>query len=127
MLNSKITPIQCRDTALAFAFIALLVWFFTENIWWIYGCMGLVLLAMIWPSAMTYPAKIWFGFSHVLGTFMSKVLLSVIYMLILMPVSLVRRILSKDTMQKKAYNDGKNSAFIVREHTFTNDDITHPY
>ncbi len=127
MLPEKISPIQCRDTALAFAFIALLVWFFTENISWIYGCMGLVLLAMIWPSAMTYPAKLWFGFSHVLGTFMSKVLLSIIYMLILMPVSLVRRLLAKDSMRIRSYKDSQESAFVVREHTFSKDDITYPY
>ncbi len=127
MLQQKITPLQCRDTALAFAFIALLVWFFTENVYWVYGCMGLVLFAMIWPTGMTYPAKAWFGFSHILGTFMSKVLLSIIYGCILMPVSLVRRMLSKDTMRMRSYKNGEGSAFVVREHNFTKDDITHPY
>ncbi len=127
MLKSKITPIQCRDTALAFAFLSLLIWFFVRETYLVYTCMGIVLLAMIWPSSMVWPARVWFGFSHIIGTFMSKVLLSIIYGLILMPVSLVRRIMGKDSMQRKAYKAAQGSAFVVREHTYNKDDLTHPY
>ncbi len=127
MLKSKITPIQCRDTALAFAFLSLLIWFFVRETYLVYTCMGIVLLAMIWPSSMVWPARFWFGFSHIIGTVMSKVLLSIIYGLILMPVSLVRRIMGKDSMQRKAYRATQGSAFVVREHTYSKDDLTHPY
>ncbi len=127
MSQQKITPVQCRDTALAFAFIALLVWFFTENVYWVYGCMGLVLFAMIWPTGMTYPAKLWFGFSHVLGTFMSKVLLSIIYTALVLPVATVRRMLAKDSMRLRSYKNNNESAFVVREHAFSKEDLTHPY
>lgn len=130
ILSAKITPLQCRDTTLALAFVALIVWFFTHNICWVYGCMALLLFGMIWPSGMTWPAKLWFGLSHVLGSVMSRVLLSLIYLLILMPVALVRRIMGKDTMRLRLFKagaDSKDSAFVQRDHTFTKDDLTHPY
>ncbi len=127
VLQSKITPIQCRDTALAFAFLSLLIWFFVRETFLVYTCMGIVLLAMIWPSSMIWPARLWFGFSHIIGTFMSKVLLSIIYGLIVMPVAMVRRLLGKDSMHRKAYKSDQGSAFVVREHTFTKDDMEHPY
>lgn len=130
ILSTKITPIQCRDTTLALAFVTLIVWFFTRNVCWVYGCMALVLFGMIWPSGMTWPARLWFGFSHVLGSVMSRVLLSLIYFCILFPVAMVRRIMGKDVMglrRFKASPDGKESAFVQRDHTFTKDDLTHPY
>lgn len=127
ILTQKITPIQCRDTALALTFLTLLVWLFTHNVYWIYGGMALLLLSMIWPSAMTWPARLWFGLSHLLGTFMSKVLLSIIYLVILLPVALVRRMVGKDSMRVRQWKAGQGSAFVQREHAFTKDDLSHPY
>ncbi len=127
MLQQKITAIQCRDTALAFAFLTLLIWFFTEHVYWVYGTMGIVLFAMVWPKGMTWPARFWFGLSHVLGAFMSKVLLSLIYALILMPVALARRLAKKDAMGLRHYKAGTGSAFVEREHTFTKEDLQNPY
>ncbi len=131
MFKEKMTLIQCRDTALAFAFLALLIWFFTEEVNFIYATMFILLWAMVWPSSWQWPARLWFGLSHVLGFFMSKVLLSLIYFLILMPVAMVRRMLGKDSMGLSKWQDHdaeqKTSAFVVREHKFTKKDLENPY
>ncbi len=127
MFLNKITPIQCRDTALAFAFLALLIWFFVGENYIIYICAAILLFAMIWPKGMTWPARIWFGFSHLIGGFMSKVLLSIIYGLIVLPISLIRQMLGKDSMNIKSYKASSHSAFVVREHTFSKDDLINPY
>ncbi len=131
MFKQNITPIQCRDTALAFAFLSLLIWIFTKEVNFIYATMFIVLWAMIWPSSWKLPARLWFGFSHVLGFFMSKVLLSIIYILILMPVAIVRHMLGKDSLGLKKFTGTaeakKTSAFVVREHTFTKEDLENPY
>ncbi len=131
MFKEKITPIQCRDTALAFAFLSLLIWFFTDEINFIYATMFIVLWAMVWPTSWQWPARLWFGFSHVLGSVMSKVLLSIIYFAILMPVAMVRRILGKDSMRLRAWaerdSEAQKSAFVVREHKYTKKDLENPY
>lgn len=127
MLSAKITPLQCRDTALALTFLALLIWFFTKDPRFAYAGMGITLLAMIWPSSMIWPARLWFGFSHVLGSVMSRVLLSIIYVLLLLPMGLVRRCMGKDALRLRWWKDGKESAFVAREHAFSKDDLTHPY
>ncbi len=127
MFQQEITPLQCRDTALAFAFLALIVWFFTQNVYFIYGCMALLLWAMVWPSSFKWPAKLWFGFSHVLGFFMSKLLLSIIYIVILMPVAMVRHMMGKDAMRLRQWKAGEGSAFVVREHTYSKEDLQQPY
>ncbi len=132
MLKEKMSLIQCRDTALAFAFLGLLIWFFTDEINFVYATMFILLWVMVWPSSWQWPARFWFGFSHVLGFFMSKVLLSLIYFIILMPVAIVRRFMGKDSMRLKTWSNPnaenvKQSAFVVREHKFTPKDLEHPY
>ncbi len=131
MLKEKMSLIQCRDTALAFAFLGLLIWFFTEQVDFVYASMFILLWAMVWPSSWQWPARLWFGLSHVLGFFMSKVLLSLIYIVILMPVAIVRHMLGKDRMGLKTWiangAEAQKSAFVVREHTYTKKDLENPY
>jgi hypothetical protein len=116
-----------RDTALALAFLFLLVWFFTDQTFWVHAAMGLLVLAMVFPGAMALPAKAWFGFSRVLGNVMSRVILTGIFFLIVCPVALVRRAAGKDALGLKKWKRDGQSAFFVREHVFTEQDLRNPY
>mgnify|MGYP003587628229 CR=1 FL=1 len=127
MLFTKSTPIQCRDTALALIFLLLLIWFFTGSPYLIYAAMGLLLLAMIAPAALDWPARLWFGLSHILGQAMSRVLLGAIYLIFLMPVALVRRMLGKDAMRFKLWRRGTGSGFVERDHLFRKEDLQNPF
>lgn len=124
---SRISPIQCRDTALALIFLALLLWLCTGRAYWTYTAAGVALFAMLWPSGMVWPARLWFGLAHVLGAVMSRVLLTCIYGAILLPVALVRRCLGKDALRLRAWKNGTASAFLVREHVFSDKDLQNPY
>ena len=134
-LSQRITPLQCRDTALALVFLCLLVWFFTKNDYWIWGGTGLCLLAMVWPASMTWPARCWFGLALALGAVMSRVLLTVIYVCLVLPVALLRRLLGKDAMRLRSYRPQQRreaagdaaSAFVVREHQYSAEDLRAPY
>ena len=135
VLPQRITPLQCRDTALALVFLCLLVWFFTKNDYWIWGGAGLCLLVMVWPASMTWPAKLWFGLALALGAVMSRVLLTVIYVCLVLPVALLRRLLGKDAMRLRQYRPQERreaagdaaSAFVVREHQYGAEDLRAPY
>lgn len=126
ILTAKITPTQCRDTALALAFLAMLIWYFTREAAYAYATMGILLLSMLWPKAMTWPARLWFGLAHALGAVMSRLLLCVIYISIVLPVALLRRAIGKDSMRLRAWR-GQGTAFVAREHTFVKDDMANPY
>lgn len=124
--TAKITPTQCRDTALALAFLAMLIWYFTREAAFAYTTMAVLLLAMLWPSSMIWPARLWYGLAHALGAVMSRILLSVIYLTIVLPVALLRRLIGKDSMRLRAWR-GKGTAFVTRGHTFVKDDLANPY
>jgi hypothetical protein len=128
------TKEQCKDTGLAMVLILLIV------AWIIYGKDGRItskhlviaaiaihVLNMIAPRLYHWPAVVWFGFSHLLGTVMSKVILTIVFVLVVTPVAVIRRMMGKDALQLKAFKAGPASVMVERNHTFTAADISKPY
>ncbi|MDR2669726.1 MAG: SxtJ family membrane protein [Desulfovibrio sp.] len=123
MHNKDIGPVQQRDTALALIFLLLLIWFFTGEVLLLHVLMGFTLFAMLFPKLLTVPARLWFGLAYYLSQVSSKIIFGLIYVVLVLPVGLVRRMLGKDSLRLKAYGKGNGSAFIVREHRYTAQDM----
>lgn len=126
-MAKKSTPLECRDTALALAFLLLLIWFFSGRAWFAYLAMATLLFAMIWPKGMTPIAKLWFGLSHALGEVVNKVVLGAAYILVLLPMALVRKMMGKDSMGLGRWKDGSKSAFVTRDHLYVKDDLDNAF
>ena len=112
---------------MAMVLILLLVAYFWE-IPSLLGWAILVLLTvMIWPPVFGPLARLWFGLSHVMGTVMSKVLLTVVFVVITMPIGVLRRIMGYDSMKRKIWKKGTDSVLIERDHLFIAGDLEKPY
>jgi hypothetical protein len=122
-----ISPVQCRDTCLALTFLLLLIWLFTKDAWLVYAAMLLLLVGMVVPLAMKPLARAWFGLSYLLGQVMSRVLLGVVYLLLVLPVGLIRRLLGKDSLRLALWKQNDASCFVERRHVFSADDLKTPY
>ena len=118
---------QARDTGMALTLVALIVFFVTREIRYVTIATAILLLDMIWPSFFKPLAKLWFGLSHILGTVMSKVILTLAFFLVLTPMGLLRSILGKDPMRVRQFKQGTDSVFRVRDHTFTAADVEQPF
>ena len=126
-IPESISAGQAKDTGMAMVLICLLVAFFGQKQQLYVIAILLLLVNMIWPGIYKPVAKIWLGLSHLLGTVVSKVVLSVIFFGMVMPVGLARRISGKDSLQIKKWKKGRDSVLRTREHEFTSEDISHPY
>jgi hypothetical protein len=118
---------QAKDTGMALVLICLIVFLITHEKRYVTIGLGLLLLDMIAPALFKPAAKLWFGLSHVLGTVMSKVILSLIFFLVLTPMGLFRTILGKDSMRIRQFKKDDASVFRVRDHKFVAADIEQPY
>ena len=123
----NITPLQCRDTCLALSFLLLLIWFFAQKAYLIYATMLLLLIGMAIPIFMKPLAWAWFSLSHLIGQVMSRVLLGIVYLLLVLPMGLARRLLGKDSMRLTLWKQGGTSCFIERAHVFNAEDLKHPF
>jgi len=127
ILKKEITRTQAKDTAMAMVLILLLLGYFLENILYYKTAIPVLLLAMIIPNIFKPIAVIWLGLSHVLGTFVSKIILSVVFFLLVTPVGLLRRLLGYDSLQLKKFKKGTESVLTVRNASFSPKEIEQPF
>ena len=123
----SVTTDQAKDSGMAMVLICLLIAFFGGKQFFYGVGMLILLINMIAPNIFKPAARIWLGFSHLLGSVMSRIILSIVFVALVFPVGLARRIMGKDSMQLKKWKKDRESVFKIREHEFTADDIKHPY
>ena len=82
---------------------------------------------MIYPKFYYYFAILWLGLSLLIGTFVSKAILTIVYFVIVFPVAMVRRVMGKDTLKLKQFKKSNSSVMHVRNHKFSDNDIEHPF
>ncbi len=122
----KMTDKQCNDAGLALVFIALLA-ALSGVAWALPTAAGLTLLLMISPRPFALWARAWFGLSHVLGTVVSKILLSVVFFAVVLPIGALRRAMGKDSMRLAQWKKGEGSVFRLREGKVGPGDLEHMF
>lgn len=122
-----ITTDQAKDSGMAAALICLLIALFTEGMLFYSLAILALLVNMVGPRIFVPWAKLWMIFSHLIGSVMSRVILSLIYAVMVIPVGFFRNIIGKDPMQLKKWKQNRDSVFRIRDHEFTADDFRHPY
>ena len=120
---------KSRDAGLALVLILLLAAWIWAGIHHplIAAAAAGVLICMTVPRVFTPFAVLWFGLSGILGAVVSRVLLTVVYVLVVVPVGLARRLAGADPMQLKRWRQADGSVFVERNHLYTREDIEHPY
>ena len=118
---------QAKDTGMAMVLICLLLGLFSNNILFFKLAIFLLILDMVVPNSF-YPLSIvWFGFSRILGSVVSKVILSIVFVFLVTPVGLIRRVLGKDSLRLKDWKKSSNSVLKIRDHLFVPVDLGKPY
>ena len=79
------------------------------------------------PQLYRPVAVLWLGLSHLLGTVVSKILLTLVFFTVVTPIGLARKLLGIDSLKLKDFKSGENSVMLIRNHTFTGEDIEKPY
>jgi len=124
---TNISDKQASDTGMAMVLILLLVGYFTDNVIFYKIAIPVLVLNMIWPMLFYPVAVIWLGFSHLLGGVMSKILLTVVFAVVVVPIGLLRQLMGKDSMRLKSWKNGTGSVMQVRNKIFQPEDLNHPY
>jgi hypothetical protein len=125
--TKEMTKDQSRDTGMAMVLLLLLVYLRTRRDGFLWCALILHVLDMIVPRLYAPLAVVWLGFSHVLGTVMSKILLSILFFGVITPIGILRRLSGKDSLKLRSFKASKDSALVVRNHVFEGQDIEKPY
>ena len=118
---------QAKDAGLALVLILLMVFHIVRQEIYLLSAIVVLVLVMAWPAIFRPWAKVWFGLSHLLGTVVSKVLLTVVFLVIATPVGVLMRLTGKDSMQLALWKQNRDSVFVKRDHLFTAEDVEKPF
>jgi len=127
IIPSRVTAKECTDTGMAMVLICLIGAWGSGERGWLLGAIAALVVNMVWPTIYTLVAKVWLGFSHLLGTFMSKVILSIVFFVVLTPIALLRRVFGHDPMALRKWKKGTGTVFETRDHTYTAKEIELPF
>lgn len=126
-MNLEMNHVKDRDAGLALSFLLLIIWLVMRSPGLVYAAMCVLLLTMIWPPFMRPFAWLWFGLSIVLGKVVSTILISLIWLIFVVPVGTIRRLSGKDPLILGSWRKNQESCFVTRNHTYTAEDLKHPY
>ena len=118
---------QASDSGMALVLIFLLLGLFTKNIIFYEIAIPVLVLNMISPMFYYYFAIFWFGITGLLGMFVSTVLLTLIYVIMVVPVSLLRKLAGKDTLGLREFKKKTDSVMKVRNYMFSPSDFEKPF
>ena len=69
--------------------------------WTIYAGLPLIILGIINPISLSLPYKVWMKIGHILGWINSRIILSIVYLFVLVPIAFFMRVRGYDPLQKK--------------------------
>jgi hypothetical protein len=127
IFKAQVTADQCKDTGMAITLIFLLLVPLTKQYDLIYWAIGVQVLNMVKPQIYRPAAIVWYKLAELLGAVVSRIILSIVFLVVVTPVGLLRRALGKDSLKLKLFKKGHGSVMETRNHTFSADDIRKPY
>jgi hypothetical protein len=65
--------------------------------------------------------------SKIMGKISTAILLGVVFIIIVIPVGLLRKIMKLDGLKIKQFKKGSDSVMTVREHSYTDSDLLHTF
>jgi hypothetical protein len=125
--RKKITKDQSRDTGMAMVLLFLILFVVRKREGYLIAAMVLHVLNMIVPQIYRPVAVVWLGFSELLGTVSSKILLSLVFFVVVTPIAILRRLAGKDALKLRLFKAGQDSVMVERNHTFIGQDLERPY
>jgi len=123
----NITKQQSQDTGMAMVLLLLLASLPAKRREFILAAIVLQVFNMTLPQIYRPLAVVWLGFSHLLGTVMSKILLTLVFFAVVTPMAILRRLRGKDSLQLRVFKQGDTSVMVERKHTFTAADLERLY
>ena len=88
----------------------------------VYSALGLLMIALFVKPLAKVLSGAWMKFAEVLGTFNSKLILSVVFFLFLTPLALMYRLFNKNSLQLKR-GSKTGTLFITRDHVYSKADF----
>ena len=122
-MNTK----RILNGGLAYLLLLLILYLVFDKPWILYVALALVVVLMVSPKIFQPFSWVWYTLTELLGTLVSRILLSLIFYLVVTPVGMLRRLLGIDSLLLKQFNKSSESVFIQQNRAYTAKNLEKPY
>jgi hypothetical protein len=126
-MKTKFTQKEHAESGLALIIILLAASLLVPATILVQIAIGLLILDMTVPLVFYPFTLLWLNLSHVLGRIISFIILTLIFLLVVTPTALVRRLIGKDRLLLSEFKKSSASIFHDRNHRFVKEDSLHPF
>jgi len=113
-----------RETLLVIVLGFSILYLIFDHEWMLYTSIGLGVMGVLSTWINKWIHRVWIFIGEKLGFVMNKVIMGILYLVVLIPISMMARIFRKDIMQLKP---GAKSTLHQRKHLYTAEDLKNPW
>jgi len=125
--SSNITRQQCVEFGQVATLAMLVTALYRHDFRLVTAALLLLVITLLLPRLFYPLAVIWFGLAKLLGEINIRVLLTLVFVLVVVPVGLVRKWRGKDTLQLRRFKKGTASVMDIRNHVYTKEELRHTF
>lgn len=100
---------------------------FNHEITLVHMALLLVIWIMVYPQPFRYFGYLWFALGEGLGYVVSRILLSIVFLVFVIPVGLLVRPGLRKNMQLNVFKKSKSTVFKKRDYQFSSKDFDKPF
>jgi hypothetical protein len=78
----------------------------------------ITIISLIVPKVFYPFAVAWFGLSKILSAGSSKILMALVFIVIVVPTGLFRKLTGKDSLKLRQFKKSRQSVMVDREHSY---------
>jgi hypothetical protein len=123
----ELTKKHHSESGVVVGLLLMLTGFFTGHPVYFKVAFAVLILSLAMPIIFAPFSFVWFNLSDRLGKITSVVILAVVYLIVLMPVAMIRRLAGKDSLSLRKFKKATTSVFFARNTVFRSDSIGKPY
>ena len=123
----KVSRKQCSEFGQVAVLICIFLTLYQKNDHYIRPAFLILLITILFPYFFYPVAVCWFGLSTMLGKISSFIILSVLFIVLVVPMGLFRKISGRDILKLKQFKKSRISVMTERNHLFGSDDLVNTF
>ena len=123
----KVSRKQCSEFGQVAVLICIFLALYQKNAHYILPAFLILVITVLFPYFFYPVAVFWFGLSTILGKISSFVILSTLFIILVIPMGLFRKISGRDILKLKQFKKSRNSVMTERNHLFVSDDLVNTF
>jgi len=116
-----------KDFGILLAIVAIIAGLIFHKTTLFFSALILLFITILSPDIWKKPSALWAHLAEMLGAIVNRVILTVLFIGLVTPIGLIRRLLGKDPMNLSQFKSKSTSAFKKSNKSFKNTDLINPY